>query len=59
MTALVRARRSTSAGRGRNYCTGTEFSFQGVWRDGAWLATGLADWEHAGRKRVAGGGGTG
>jgi hypothetical protein len=26
---LVRGRRSTSAGRARNYCTGTEFSFQG------------------------------
>ena len=27
--------------------------------DGARTAAGLADWEHAGRKRVAGGGGTG
>jgi hypothetical protein len=57
---LVRARRSTSVGRGRNYCTGAVFSLQ-VWRHrgGAWAATDLADWEHAGRKRVAGGGGTG
>jgi hypothetical protein len=27
--------------------------------NGARFAVGLADWEHAGRKRVAGGGGTG
>src|ERR1700756_2443916 len=57
---LVRGRDSTRAERGRNYCTGGVFSLQvGRHRGGAWVATDLADWEHAGRKRVAGGGGTG
>ncbi|MGB0002588.1 MAG: hypothetical protein WBQ04_20885 [Candidatus Acidiferrales bacterium] len=55
MVATVRARRSTSAGRGRKYCTGGVFFSGRV--DG--MTTGLADWEHAERVRVAGGGGTG
>jgi hypothetical protein len=44
---LVRARRSTSVGRGRKYCTGAVFSFQGCRRDDDGLGGLGACWAQA------------